>query len=113
MDPADRRLPPTRAELHGGPRRLETVVRRRYLKLVVVLGALMAIGPLTIDTYLPALPQLSADAPFILQGRYGLSPQQFGLAFSANAFGLIVMSQLDRVGDDRPGRGPRAGLGNR
>jgi DHA1 family bicyclomycin/chloramphenicol resistance-like MFS transporter len=36
-------------------------VGRRYLQLVVVLGALMAIGPLTIDTYLPALPQLSAE----------------------------------------------------
>jgi hypothetical protein len=31
-------------------------VGRRYIRLVVVLGALMAIGPLTIDTYLPALP---------------------------------------------------------
>ncbi len=36
-------------------------VGRRYLKLVLVLGALSAIGPLTIDTYLPALPALSAD----------------------------------------------------
>src|SRR4051794_18903606 len=36
-------------------------VGRRYVQLVIVLGALMAIGPLTIDTYLPALPQLSAE----------------------------------------------------
>jgi DHA1 family bicyclomycin/chloramphenicol resistance-like MFS transporter len=36
-------------------------VGRRYLQLVLVLGALTAIGPLTIDMYLPALPQLSAD----------------------------------------------------
>lgn len=36
-------------------------VGRRYLQLVLVLGALSAIGPLTIDTYLPALPRLSAD----------------------------------------------------
>ncbi len=36
-------------------------VGRRYLQLVLVLGALSAIGPLTIDAYLPALPQLSAD----------------------------------------------------
>lgn len=36
-------------------------VGRRYLRLVLVLGALMAIGPLTIDTYLPALPSLSKD----------------------------------------------------
>ena len=34
---------------------------RRYLQLVLVLGVLSAIGPLTIDAYLPALPELSAD----------------------------------------------------
>ena len=39
----------------------DTFVGRRYVQLVVVLGALMAIGPLTIDTYLPALPQLATD----------------------------------------------------
>src|SRR5918998_2921164 len=36
-------------------------VGRRYLQLVLVLGSLSAIGPLTIDTYLPALPALSAQ----------------------------------------------------
>lgn len=35
-------------------------VGHRYLQPLLVLGAL-AIGPLTIDTYLPALPSLSAD----------------------------------------------------
>ena len=30
-------------------------------------------------------------------GRYGLSPQTFGLAFSANAVGLIAMTQLNPV----------------
>jgi DHA1 family bicyclomycin/chloramphenicol resistance-like MFS transporter len=34
---------------------------RRYLQLVLVLGALIALGPLTIDMYLPAFPTLSAD----------------------------------------------------
>ena len=38
-----------------------------------------------------------AGAPFILQGRYELSPQQFGLAFSANAVGMIVMTQLNPI----------------
>jgi len=37
------------------------LVGRRYLSLVLVLGALSAVGPLTIDTYLPALPELSGD----------------------------------------------------
>ena len=34
---------------------------RRYLQLVLVLGALIALGPLTIDMYLPAFPELSRD----------------------------------------------------
>jgi DHA1 family bicyclomycin/chloramphenicol resistance-like MFS transporter len=36
-----------------------------------------------------------SGAPFILQEIYQLSPQQFGLAFSANAVGMIVMTQLN------------------
>jgi DHA1 family bicyclomycin/chloramphenicol resistance-like MFS transporter len=38
-----------------------------------------------------------AGAPFLLQERYGLSPQTFGLVFSANAVGLILMTQLNPV----------------
>jgi DHA1 family bicyclomycin/chloramphenicol resistance-like MFS transporter len=34
---------------------------RRYLQLVLVLGALIALGPLSIDMYLPALPTLADD----------------------------------------------------
>ncbi|MFY1671216.1 multidrug effflux MFS transporter [Plantactinospora sp. WMMB334] len=34
---------------------------RERLRLVLVLGALIAIGPLTIDMYLPALPAITAD----------------------------------------------------
>ena len=43
------------------PARTEAPVGRAYLRLVVVLGLLIAIGPLTIDMYLPALPTLSAE----------------------------------------------------
>jgi len=39
----------------------ESLSRRRYLQLVLVLGALTALGPLSIDMYLPALPSLGAD----------------------------------------------------
>ncbi|GAA4578208.1 multidrug effflux MFS transporter [Micromonospora coerulea] len=35
--------------------------RRQRLRLVLVLGSLIAIGPLTIDMYLPALPSIAAD----------------------------------------------------
>lgn len=77
----------------------ETFVGRRYLKLVVVLGALMAIGPLTIDTYLPALPQLSADL--------GASDAQAQLTITGLLLGLglgqLVIGPLsDAVGRRRP-----------
>ena len=62
-----------------------------------------------------------SGAPFILQGMFGLSPQQFGLAFSVNAVGLILMTQLNPIlvkrygpvrvavggGADRPGQRAR------
>ncbi len=53
--------PVTTATTHASPAPGDQFVGRKYLKLVLVLGALSAIGPLTIDTYLPALPQLSAE----------------------------------------------------
>jgi DHA1 family bicyclomycin/chloramphenicol resistance-like MFS transporter len=34
---------------------------RARVKLVLILGALTALGPLTIDTYLPALPSITRD----------------------------------------------------
>lgn len=34
---------------------------RRYAQLVLVLGALIALGPLTIDMYLPAFPRIAED----------------------------------------------------
>src|SRR3954467_15531925 len=34
---------------------------RPSVKFVVILGALIAIGPLTIDTYLPAFPSITSD----------------------------------------------------
>ena len=43
------------------PRGAEPMSRRRYAQLVLVLGSLIALGPLTIDMYLPALPSLGRD----------------------------------------------------
>ena len=43
------------------PALADRFVGSRYVRLVLVLGALSSIGPLTIDTYLPALPELSAE----------------------------------------------------
>lgn len=36
-----------------------------------------------------------SGASFVLQDLYGLTPQQFGLAFSANAVGMIAMTQIN------------------
>jgi DHA1 family bicyclomycin/chloramphenicol resistance-like MFS transporter len=41
-----------------GPARL---TRGRHVQLIIVLGSLIALGPLTIDMYLPAFPQLAQD----------------------------------------------------
>lgn len=40
---------------------VELMSTRARVKLIVILGALTALGPLTVDTYLPALPTITAD----------------------------------------------------
>lgn len=40
---------------------VDLMTTRARVKLVVILGALTALGPLTIDTYLPALPSITRD----------------------------------------------------
>lgn len=72
---------------------------RRYLQLVLVLGALIALGPLTIDMYLPAFPQLAADL--------GASDSAVQLTLTGMlgglAFGQLVIGPLsDAFGRKRP-----------
>ncbi len=43
------------------PSAVELMSTRARVKLVLILGALTALGPLTIDTYLPALPSITRD----------------------------------------------------
>lgn len=74
-------------------------VGRKYLQLVLVLGALSAIGPLTIDAYLPALPQLSAQLH--------ASPAQAQLTITGLLVGLglgqlLVGPLSDAVGRRKP-----------
>ncbi|WP_375423248.1 multidrug effflux MFS transporter [uncultured Friedmanniella sp.] len=74
-------------------------VGRRYLQLVLVLGALSAIGPLTIDTYLPALPRLSADL--------GASDSQAQLTITGLIVGmglgqLVIGPLSDALGRRKP-----------
>src|SRR5215210_998944 len=74
-------------------------VGRRYVRLVVVLGALMAIGPLTIDTYLPALPQLSSEMGATdSQAQLTITGLLLGLGFGQ----LIIGPLSDAFGRRRP-----------
>lgn len=57
---------------------------RLFVAMVLVAGLMFA----TLMAYI-------SGAPFLLQGSYGLTPQQFGLAFGVNAVGLIVMTQVN------------------
>jgi DHA1 family bicyclomycin/chloramphenicol resistance-like MFS transporter len=80
--PAERRLPAT---VRTSLRSYATLFSDRlFLVMVVVAGLMFA----TLFAYV-------SGSPFILQDLYHLNPQQFGLAFSANAVGLIVMTQLN------------------
>ena len=95
------------------PRSLaDTFVGRRYFQLVVVLGALRAIGPLTIDTYLPALPQLSEEMRASdAQAQLTITGLLLGLGLGQ----LVIGPLSDTVGRrtpaaDRAGR-PRADVG--
>jgi DHA1 family bicyclomycin/chloramphenicol resistance-like MFS transporter len=82
--PVDRRMP---AKVGASLRAYSTLFSDRFfLTMVAVSGLMFA----TLFAYI-------SGSPFILQGLYHLSPQQFGLAFGANAVGLIVMTQINPV----------------
>src|SRR6478752_3902999 len=77
----------------------EQFVGRRYLHLVLVLGALSAIGPLTIDTYLPALPTLTADLGATdVQAQTTITGLLVGLGLGQ----LVIGPLSDAVGRRKP-----------
>ncbi len=78
---------------------VEAPVGLRYFRLVVVLGALIALGPLTIDMYLPAFPDISREL------RASDSATQLTLTgmLGGLAFGQLLIGPLsDAVGRKRP-----------
>jgi DHA1 family bicyclomycin/chloramphenicol resistance-like MFS transporter len=90
--------PETRSTLPQNPIAAR-FVGRRYLQLVLVLGALSAIGPLTIDTYLPALPELSAQLNATdAQAQMTITGLLIGLGFGQ----LIIGPLSDAVGRRKP-----------
>src|SRR5215217_8605166 len=74
-------------------------VGRKYVQLVLVLGALSAIGPLTIDTYLPALPELTTElAATDSQAQLTITGLLVGLGIGQ----LIIGPWSDVVGRRKP-----------
>lgn len=72
---------------------------RAYVQLVVVLGALIGLGPLTIDMYLPALPALQDDLGVTESAtQLTLTGMLAGLAVGQ----LIIGPISDAVGRRRP-----------
>ena len=83
-------LPPSRrqpATIRGALHSYRVVLTDRLFVVMVLVAGLM-FG--TLFAYI-------SGAPFILQGLYNLTPQQFGVAFSANAVGMIVMTQINPI----------------
>ena len=77
----------------------ESFTGRRYLGLVLILGSLSAIGPLTIDTYLPALPTLTRQLGATdAQAQLTLTGLLLGLGLGQ----LIVGPLSDTFGRKRP-----------
>lgn len=80
--PVERRRP---VSVTGSLRAYGTLFRDRLFVVMVLVAGLMFA---TLFAYI-------SGAPFVLQDLYGMTPQQFGLAFSANAVGMIAMTQIN------------------
>lgn len=84
---------------HGDADLGQHYVGRRYTKLILILGTLTLLGPLTIDTYLPAFPVLATEL------RTGHSQVQLTLmAFLIGlAVGQLIVGPItDAIGRRRP-----------
>ena len=73
--------------------------RRRYVQLVLVLGSLIAIGPLTIDMYLPAFPALAAD---LSATDAAVQATLTGMLIGLGVGQLVIGPLSDAVGRRRP-----------
>ena len=73
--------------------------RRERLRLVLILGSLIALGPLTIDMYLPALPTITTElATTSATVQLTLTGTLIGLALGQ----LVIGPLSDRLGRKRP-----------
>jgi DHA1 family bicyclomycin/chloramphenicol resistance-like MFS transporter len=72
---------------------------RGYVKFVLVLGALIAIGPLTIDMYLPSLPAITED---FRSSETAVQGTLTGILLGMGLGQLLVGPLSDAVGRRRP-----------
>jgi DHA1 family bicyclomycin/chloramphenicol resistance-like MFS transporter len=72
---------------------------RAYVRFVLVLGALIAIGPLTIDTYLPSLPSIAHD---LAASESAVQATLTGILLGMGLGQLLVGPLADAVGRRRP-----------
>lgn len=74
----------------------QSPARKQSVRFIVVLGALSALGPFSIDMYLPAFPALARE--------FGASPAQTQLTLSACLLGLSLGQLLAGPLSDAQGR---------
>ena len=72
---------------------------RSTLRFVLVLGALMAIGPLTIDTYLPALPSITRD---LAASESAVQATLTGILLGMGLGQLLIGPLSDAIGRRKP-----------
>lgn len=72
---------------------------RRYLSLILILGTLTALGPFSIDMYLPGFPAIAKDLNTTV-ARVSLSLSSYFIGISAGQ--LLYGPLLDRFGRKKP-----------
>ncbi len=77
----------------------QTLTRRDKLKYILILGALVALGPFTVDLYLPAFPEVAAD----LQANDAAIQLTLTATMIGFALGQLIVGPLsDALGRRRP-----------
>lgn len=75
------------------------MTKQRYFSLILILGGLTALGPFSIDMYLPGFPGIALDLHTTV-ARVGLSLSSFFVGISAGQ--LLYGPLLDRYGRKPP-----------
>ena len=75
------------------------MTQKRYFITILILGALTALGPFSIDMYLPGFPAIAADLQ-TTTAQVSLSLSSFFIGISAGQ--LLYGPLLDRFGRKKP-----------